>query len=74
MSQKINVETQEEMNEYNSYIKNCSKFEVDKNIRSTGFMLRLYSWLFVANFINNFPNDFKPFLPGLEIKFALEAA
>jgi len=28
----------------------------------------------VANFIKYFPKDFHPFIPGLEMKFAIEAA
>ena len=62
------------MNEYNNYIVNCSKFELDYNMRSTGLKLRLYSWFFAANLIKSFPKDFHPFIPGLEVKFALESA
>jgi hypothetical protein len=30
--------------------------------------------LFVANWIKGFPGDFHPFIPGLEMKLAIEAA
>ncbi len=62
------------MNYYNDYIVKCSKFDIDSNIRGTGLKMRLYSWFFVANLIKYFPKDFHPFLPGLEVKFALESA
>ena len=36
--------------------------------------MRFYSWLYLANLIKYFPKDFHPFIPGLEMKFAIEAA
>jgi hypothetical protein len=36
--------------------------------------MRFYSWLWVASFLKYFPKDFHPFIPGLEMKFAIEAA
>lgn len=52
----------------------CSNLEIDANIRSIGFALRFYSWLFVLNYMKHLPKDFHPFIPGLEMKFALESA
>lgn len=62
------------MNLYNWDIMKCSNLKIDDNVRSIGFMIRLYSWLFVVNYMKHFPKDFHPFIPGLEMKFALESA
>ena len=43
-------------------------------MRSLGFAIRFYSWVYVANLIKYFPKDFHPFIPGLEMKFAIEEA
>jgi len=37
------------------------------------FKLKLVSWIFTLNAIKNFPSDFHPFIPGLEMKLAIEA-
>jgi len=36
------------------------------------FKMRLYAWLFTIDAFKAFPNDFSPFTPGLEVKFAVE--
>lgn len=62
------------MNDYNWDIMKCASLDVSQNARELFFALRFYSWLFVLNFMKNFGKDFHPFIPGLEMKFALETA
>jgi len=38
------------------------------------FKLRLYPWIAAINAIKGFPGDFHPFIPGLEMKYAVELA
>ena len=38
------------------------------------FRLRLYPWLLATKFIRAFTNDFHPFIPGMEIKYAYQEA
>lgn len=62
------------MNYYNMNILNCENLEVERNVRTLGFTIRFYAWLLTFNFMKFFPKDFHPFIPGLEVKFALESA
>ncbi len=62
------------MNEYNFEILKCASLNVHQNMRELFFALRFYSWLFVLNSIKGFNKDFHPFIPGLEMKFAIESA
>lgn len=62
------------MNEYNWEIMKCATLNVHQNFRDLFFALRFYSWLFVLNYMKYFGKDFHPFIPGLEMKFALETA
>lgn len=38
------------------------------------FKIKLYTWLYGINWFKSFPTDFHPFIPGLEMKYALETA
>lgn len=44
------------------------------NFRDLVFKVKLYTWLWGANWFKAFPRDFHPFTPGLEAKFAIEEA
>lgn len=44
------------------------------NLRGILWRVRYYLWLYKMSMFLNLPNDFTPFTPGLEIKYALEAA
>lgn len=44
------------------------------NPRGIMFKIRLYLWLAVVDAFKAFPNSFSPFTPGLEMKFAIDAA
>lgn len=52
----------------------CDQYVFHNNLRGILWRLRYYLWMAITHAATNFPSDFTPFTPGLEIKFALEAA
>lgn len=72
-----NVSNQEELNLYNDVFKKAYKFNFElgiRNFRNSVFWVRFYSWLYQVNWIKSFKDDFHPFIPGLEMKYAIEEA
>jgi len=49
-----NVNTQSDMNEYNSILRNAFEINYPNNPRGFMFKFRLYTWLLVANLIKGF--------------------
>lgn len=43
-------------------------------MRGLIFKFRFFSWLGALTLIKDFPKDFHPFVPGLEVKLAIEEA
>ena len=71
------VESQEEMNNYNSFLdrhNNMQTFDFYHSQRRWMFLARLYiyNWLWRGHFM--FGPDFRMEVPGLEVKFACESA
>lgn len=50
------------------------EYNFNNNPRGMLFRAKLASWMGVMNFAANFGEDFTPFTPGLETKFAIEEA
>jgi hypothetical protein len=50
------------------------KYNFTNNPRGFMWRLRYYLWVCPMRILLNFPEDFTPFTPGLEIKFALDGA
>lgn len=71
----LNVTTQKQMTELNSRFKDLL-VHMDGSIqpREAIFKSRFIAWAFTINWLLSFPKDFHPFTPGLEMKFAVEAA
>ncbi|EGR31941.1 hypothetical protein IMG5_099690 [Ichthyophthirius multifiliis] len=69
-----NVKCQQELNLYNASFKKAFNWNLDNSIRNIIFKSKFYSWLLVINWFKATPNDFHPFVPGLEMKFAIEEA
>lgn len=71
------VSSQEEMNVYNDVLRKTYNWQIEsgmRTFRNLVFWLRFYSWLAAVNCAKAFNSDFHPFLPGLEVKYALEEA
>lgn len=71
------VDSQEEMNKYESYLSKelQSKWlEFYWSTRKIVFLTRMYMYYYTFQWHFRFGFDFKFWLPGLETKFALEAA
>lgn len=69
------VETQKELNLYNNLFMKCYKMDlVMNNLRGLQFKFKFYPWIAMLNWLKGFPSDFHPFIPGLEMKLALESA
>jgi len=56
---------------------------IENGPRDLVFKIKLYLWLYGINWFKGifyfksfkaFPTDFHPFIPGLEMKYAMEAA
>lgn len=52
----------------------CHDFTIPLTFRGMLFRFRLYPWLLASHFIKAFSKDFHPFIPGMEMKQAAEAA
>ena len=52
----------------------CDNYTFENNLRGILWRLRYYSWCAMMKGVASFPNDFNPFTPGLETKFAIEEA
>lgn len=65
------VTTQKELNNYNYELGQAYNYEIPNHARGLMFKARLYSWMFFANMLKNFPSDFHPFIPGLEMSLAV---
>ncbi|KAL4471692.1 hypothetical protein ABPG74_008585 [Tetrahymena malaccensis] len=68
------VKCQQELNRYNDLLSQAYTLSLDNTIRNLVFKAKFYSWLFVINWFKALPDDFHPFIPGLEMKFAIEEA
>lgn len=71
------VDSQEELNKYNKYLTrtlNPMWIEPYWSTRKVIFLARLYMNYMVMQFHFRFGYDFKFWLPGIEIKYACEAA
>lgn len=63
------------MNEYNLHLlKSFNTDIIPLDFRGTLFRFRYYSWLFAFYSIKRFSKDFHPFIPGVEVKYALDYA
>lgn len=51
-----NVQTQSELNEYNSLFRKAFEVNYPNNLRGLLFKFRLYSWLVLANLVKGFIN------------------
>ena len=86
----LKADTQSDLNLNNALLRSAFSIDHPNNFRGLVFKARLFSWLAFMNFIKGnfffylnyflniylkgFPSDFHPFIPGLEMKFALEGA
>ncbi|CAD8124528.1 unnamed protein product [Paramecium sonneborni] len=71
------ITSQSELNVYNDVLRGAYQWELEsgvRNFRNTVFWARLYSWLGLMQFLKAFNSDFHPFIPGLEMKYAIEQA
>jgi len=62
------------MNNYSEILRATQEWEADNGLRGLVFKARFYPWLASMSTIAALPSDFKPFTPGLEMKFAIEEA
>lgn len=68
------INTQADLNEYNGLLSNAFNFQIENNPRGLIFKYKFFGWLYVLNWIKGFGKDFHPFIPGLEMKWAIESA
>jgi len=74
MAKHIDATTQQQMNEFTHDFQKCFPQHKRNNLRGLGFKSRLNSFLYAAQICMSFPDDFHPFTPGLEMKYAIEEA
>lgn len=74
VSQLEGIKSQQDLNVYNNIFSSAQEYDIPNHVRGLIFQARLYPWLLIANAWKNFPTDFHPFIPGLEMKFAIEEA
>lgn len=55
-------------------MRSAYKLDIENNLRGLIFKAKFYPWLFIINWFKGFKDDFHPFIPGLEMKFAIEEA
>ena len=63
------------MNKYVDLYRSSFEFQVEngvRNFRNSVFWVRFYIWLFWMNSILNLGEQFNMFIPGLEMKYAIE--
>jgi len=70
----IEASSQEQMEVFYDDLLACNDLSFASHLRGLYFKFKLYMWLFFANACMCFPDDFHPFTPGLEFKYAIEEA
>jgi len=74
MARHVNATTQKQMDTFTYDFQKCFPNHRHNNFRGLMFKARLYSWLWSSQLCMAFPDDFHPFTPGLEMKYAIEEA
>jgi len=70
----VNATSQKQMDEMNDEFTKAVDLKHETTARGLIFQMRLYAWLKAAELCMGFPQDFHPFTPGLEVKYAIEGA
>lgn len=73
LAKEIDITTQSEFTKISDYMPKTTKY-IPNNPRGFLAKIRLGLWLFTVRMMMNLPNDFTPFVPGLEVKYAVQEA
>ena len=74
IAKELDAVTQQQMNRFHQDFETTVPLEYHTHFRGAMFKARLYTWLKTAEMVIPCPEDFNPFMPGLEMKYAIEEA
>jgi hypothetical protein len=74
MAKHIDAKSQKQMSQFNDDFQTCFPTHEFNTFRGMIFKIRWTAFRWMYQYLSVFPDDFHPFTPGLEMKWAVEAA